>query len=138
MIVVDTNVIASLVLPTSKHTGAATALLRCDREWAAPSLWRSELCNVLTTGVRNGWFGIAQALEALSAAEDLMEGGEFAVTPAEVVKTAVESGCSGYDAEFVVLARDLSVQLVTLDGGILKAFPGIAVSLEDVASGGAA
>ena len=105
MIVVDTNVIASLVLPTSQYTREAIGLLEHDRDWAAPSLWRSEFCNILATGVRNDWFSMAQALEALAAAEDLMEGAEFAVAPAEVVRTAVESRCTGYDSEFVVLKR---------------------------------
>jgi predicted nucleic acid-binding protein len=43
---------------------------------------------------------------------------------------AVSSGCSAYDAEFVVLARELGVSLVTLDKELLDKFPGTAVSPE--------
>ena len=39
-----------------------------------------------------------------------MEGGEFGVPTAEVVRTAIGSGCTAYDCEFVVLARDLGVR----------------------------
>jgi predicted nucleic acid-binding protein len=132
MIVVDTNVIASLVLPTSHHAQAAMSLLGSDRDWAAPLLWRSELCNILATGVRNGWFAADQAGEALTTAEELMEGNDYAVPSTEVLRAAIASGCTAYDAEFVVLARDLGVKLVTLDKAILKAFPAIAVSLHSI------
>ena len=137
MIVVDTNIIASLVLPTSKYTKLAMRLLEKHRDWASPTLWRSEFCNILATGVKNRWFRADQAFEALATAEEVMEGGEYMVPASEVVKTAVESGCTAYDSEFVVLARDFSVPLVTLDSAILKAFPSIATSLHEFSSKGA-
>jgi predicted nucleic acid-binding protein len=129
VIVVDTNVIASLLVPTSEHTVAAMELLEQDREWAAPVLWRSEFCNILATGVRNGWLNAEQATEALASSEELMVGGEFEVPAAEVLRTAISSGCTAYDSEFVVLARELGVKLVTLDRAILKAFPTLALPL---------
>ena len=46
MIVVDTNVISYLLLPTPM-TAAAEGLYQYDSEWSAPLLWRSELRNVL-------------------------------------------------------------------------------------------
>lgn len=132
MIAVDTNVIAALVLPTSESTTAAASLLRSDRDWVAPVLWRSELTNILLTGVRNQWFTLSQALEALSTAEELMDGGEYRVPAPDVLRLASDSGCTGYDCEFVVLARDLDVKLVTLDRQILTSFSEIAVSLGDL------
>jgi len=135
MIVVDTNVIAALVLPTSENTTAAASLLRSDRDWVAPVLWRSELTNILVTGTRNDWFTLGQALEALSAAEEVMEGGEYRVPAPDVLRLASETGCTGYDCEFVMLARDLDVRLVTLDQQILERFPEIATSLVEFTSG---
>lgn len=131
MIVVDTNVIASLVLPTSEQSASAVALLEVDRDWSAPVLWRSEFCNILATGVRNRWLNLEQAHEALRVAEELMEGSGFEVAATEVLETAVASRCTAYDSEFVVLARDLGARLVTLDSSVLKAFPEIAVSLRE-------
>jgi predicted nucleic acid-binding protein len=131
VIAVDTNVIASLVLPTSGTTEAAMEALERDRAWVAPVLWRSEFGNVLATGVRNGWFSLDEALEAWFTAEELMEGGEYSVPVVEAIKLAAGTGCSSYDCEFVVLARDLQVQLVTLDRELLAKFEGLAVSLED-------
>ena len=37
--------------------------------------------------------------------------------------------CSAYDCEFVALAMTLGVKLVTMDGKLLKAFPGHTVAL---------
>ena len=53
MIVVDTNVIAYLLIP-GQHTAAARGTLARDAEWAAPLLWRSELRNVLALYLRKG------------------------------------------------------------------------------------
>ncbi len=135
MIVVDTNVIAALILPTSQHSAAAENLLRDDREWVAPAPWRSELTNILATGVRNDWFTLNQALEALATAEDVMDGGEYRVPATDVLRVASASGCTGYDSEFVVLARDLGIRLVTLDQQVLQKFPEVAVSLSTFDSG---
>ncbi len=129
MIAVDTNVIAALVLPTSQHTREAERLLQMDRDWVAPVLWRSEFTNILATGTRNEWFTLGQALEALATAEALMDGGEYRAPASDVLRLAAATGCTGYDSEFVVVARDLEVRLVTLDQQILRRFPEVAVSL---------
>jgi predicted nucleic acid-binding protein len=52
-----------------------------------------------------------------------------------VLALAAESGCTAYDCEFVALARDLRVKLMTSDGEILAAFPKLAVTIESFASG---
>jgi predicted nucleic acid-binding protein len=130
VIVVDTDVFAALLPPTSGHTEAAMRLPADDREWAAPLLWRSELTNVLATGVRNGWLALSQAFEVLETAEKVIGDNQFAVPADEVLKLAADTGCTGYDCEFALLARELNVQLVTIDRALLEAFPGFAVSLE--------
>ncbi|HSL17869.1 MAG TPA: type II toxin-antitoxin system VapC family toxin [Methylomirabilota bacterium] len=135
MIVVDTNVIASLVLPTGSRTDSAMRLLELDRDWCAPVLWRSELTNVLATGVRTRWFDLDFALQALDAACDVIGDNEFSVPSAPVLELAAETGCTAYDAEFAYLARELSVPLVTLDRQLLRAFPELARSTDDYLSG---
>ena len=51
MIVVDTNIIAYLYLPTEYTEGAESLLIR-EPIWSAPSLWRSEFRNVLALYLR--------------------------------------------------------------------------------------
>lgn len=126
MVVADTNVIITLHLPTD-FSDLALKLLRQDRDWAAPALWRSEMRNVLVRYVRVAGLAINKALEAQARAEALMH--EYMVPSSDVLELAVSSGCSAYDCEFVVLARSLAIKLVTMDQKVLDAFPGLAVPL---------
>lgn len=133
MIVVDTNVVAYLWLP-GDLTAVAEAALRADPEWAAPLLWRSEFRSVLTGATRARRLSLDRATAIASAAEEQFRGREFAVESADVLALSSASGCSAYDCEFVALARDLSVPLVTNDQQVLQAFPEIAVALPDFAA----
>jgi predicted nucleic acid-binding protein len=129
VIVVDTNVVAYLLLEAERTEQAERTLTR-DPEWAAPLLWRSELRNVLATQVRAGRLPLAEARRLQAEAERLLAGGEYAVASGDVLELAAASGCSAYDCEFVALARDLAVPLVTVDRDLLAAFPDRAVPLE--------
>ena len=51
-------------------------------------------------------------------------------SPDNVLEMAAETGCSAYDAEFVVLAKELGVPLVTTDKELLEKFPGTAMTPE--------
>ena len=134
MIVVDTNVIAYLLLP-GDHTGAARAALATDAAWAAPLLWRSELRNVLALYLRQRHLTLADALEVQTAAEELLAGREYAADSAAVLTLAAASGRSAYDCEFVALARALEVPFVTSDRQLLATFPETVVALSSFASG---
>ena len=128
MIVVDTNVLAYLWLP-GQRTPAAENLLRNDPDWNAPLLWRSEFRNVLAACLRRGDLNLETALQIVDGAEGQMRGREFAVPSAQVLARVDESDCSAYDCEFVVLAQELGVALVTSDEKLLKSFPSVAKSL---------
>ena len=75
MIVVDTNVLAYLYLPT-EFTAHAEALLERDPEWVAPVLWRSEFRSILAGYMRRKamTFDDARALQA--EAESLLAGND--------------------------------------------------------------
>ena len=130
MIVVDTNVTAYLWLP-GDLTGAAERLLSEDADWAVPLLWCSEFRSVLAGAVKRKVCRADRAIAIAHAAEEQLTGREFAVESAEVLRLAHESGCSSYDCEFVALARALGVPLVSNDREVLRAFPDIAVPLEN-------
>lgn len=128
MIVVDSNVLAYLYLP-SEYTDAAEALLESDPNWAAPVLWRSEFRNILAGYLRRGRLTYQQAYELQREAEDLMRGAEYEVDSLGVLELVRDSECSAYDCEFVALAMKLGTKLITMDGKLLRSFPGIVAAL---------
>jgi predicted nucleic acid-binding protein len=128
MIVVDTNVMAYLWLP-GDLTPAAEGLLAGDAEWAAPVLWRSEFRSILTGAIKRRALSLARATDIAAAAEAQLSGREFHVESGRVLMLAGRSGCSAYDCEFVALAQELGVSLVTNDKEVLRAFPDTAVPL---------
>ncbi len=129
MIVADTNLIAYLLIAGGRTSQAEVAFER-DPEWAAPPLWRSEFRNVLTLSTRQGMLSMEQAIRTAEKAESLFGGNELPVRSAHVLALASSSGCSAYDCEFVALAQELDVRLVTSDQMVLSKFPSTAVSLE--------
>jgi predicted nucleic acid-binding protein len=128
VIVVDTNIVAALCL-RSAASDAAAATLERDREWQVPRLWRSEFRNVLATLMRVGALDLPTSLRAWESAVSVVGDREYEPTGLEVLRLAEESGCTAYDCEFVAVARDLGVPLVTQDRRLLEAFPEIAISL---------
>lgn len=128
MIVVDTNVIVYLQIEGELTREAERVYLR-DPAWAAPFLWRSEFRNVLALIIRRGGLSLDQAFDVMQSAELLMEGQEFEVPSERVLRLAAQSGCSSYDCEFVALAQDLGVPLVTSDSQLLSKFRSTAVSI---------
>ena len=134
MIVVDTNIIGYLFLTSSKSTLTEQALQK-DSLWAAPLLWRSEMRNVLALYIRKGHLSLADAQQIMIEASDLMQSQEYEVTSNQVLELVNTSTCSACDCEFVVLARDLNVSLLSVDRQILKNFPDTALSLETFVGG---
>jgi predicted nucleic acid-binding protein len=129
VIVVDSNIIAYLYL-TNAWTDQAERLLRRDPDWAAPLLWRSEFRNVLALYLRKRLLTSEDALEIIEQATAMMLGREYDVVSSRVLSLVAQSSCSAYDCEFVALAQDLGVPLVTMDKQILDQFPKVGVSLD--------
>lgn len=125
-LVADTNVLCRLVLP-----GAEVASLvlwwEADEDWRVPRLWRSEFRHVLLKHVRSDLLSSRQAHAFWAEALFRMETLEEEVDGHEVLDLAIRSGCSTYDAEFVVLAQRLECPLLTFDRKLLRLFPDVAV-----------
>ncbi len=130
MIVTDTNVIAYLLL-TGEYSAQAEKALRLDPVWAAPILWRSEFRNVLALYIRKKSLTVGQAIQIFDRADALLDGREYTLSSRSVLELVARSNCSAYDCEFVALAQDLGVSMVTVDKRIPAQFPDVAVSLVD-------
>ena len=60
-----------------------------------------------------------------------MESNEYDVVSNQVLELVAKSILSAYGCEFVALARDLGVKMVTTDKRILKNFPSFCISLNE-------
>lgn len=133
MIVADNNLISYFFLKEPLSPMAA-AVFRKDPDWAAPAFWRSELRSVLGKFMRRGDLTLSDALSVMEDAEYLFWGKEFRVDSGPVLALAHASGCSAYDCEYVHLAQELDVPLVTDDRRLLAAFPGTAIHMHAFAA----
>ncbi len=129
MIVVDTNVIVYLMLE-SKNSSKAKSALRKDSDWIAPILWKSEFRNVLALYMRKGMIALEHARNIMEEAERLMQGGEYTVPSSQILSLVKSSGCTAYDCEYIALAKEFNIQLVTTDKKLLSSFPKTTISLE--------
>lgn len=130
MIVTDTNLIAYFVIRDA-HSELADAAFEANPVWVAPLLWRSEFRNTLANHVQHAGMSLEAALVALHSAEEIISGREYRVSSEKVLELAAKSKCTAYDCEYVALALELGVPLVTADKQLLRTFPKIAVSLEN-------
>lgn len=138
MIVADAMVIAYALVEVPERTDEVNGALEKDATWTSPPLWRSELRNVLLKYVRatseeipGGELSLEDALRKMRVAERLIGGCTVEVETEGVLRLADALGRSGYDAEYVRLAEDLGLRLLTTDGPVLEAFPDVAVHPRD-------
>ncbi len=128
MIVVDTNIISYFYL-NSDYSSIVEQTFKKDPVWSAPLLWKSEFRNVLTFYIKKNIITLTEAIEIFEFAEELLKENEYEINYAQVLSLSHSSGCSAYDCEFVNLAKDLDITLVTEDKKILKNFPESAMSM---------
>lgn len=125
--VVDTNVIAYLLLGTEKFVAEARAFMSTVSEAQAPSLWEAELANVLWMATRQKILTVGEATARLALADSL---GIHSVPSRTLWQGALvrahKAEIAVYDALFVELAAREKLPLATFDAALLKAFPGIA------------
>lgn len=132
MIAVDVNTIAYLWIP-GELTELAEKALERDPHWVTSVLWRSEFRNILAGYIRRGGLDPTAARRCLDGAETQLARYEY-LLPSDLVMSKVRaSTCSAYDCEYVALAEDLRVTLVTSDREILREFPSLTTSLREFA-----
>jgi len=134
VIVVDNDVISYFWLEAGRTEAARKARER-DGDWHAPRLWRSEFRNVLCQHMAHRGLPQADAQQIAEMVEADMDGATYAVSSADVLRLAGEADHPTYDCEYVALAQQLNVTLVTGDRAVAGLFPDTAVLLEDFAAG---
>jgi len=135
-VVVDTNVVAYLLLGTEGFVDEARACFSAVSNPIAPAHWEVELTNVLWMAVRSGILPPEEGPVRLSLARRL---GIESVTTATLCQGAllrsVTSGIAVYDTLFVELAAQTGCPLLTFDKAVIKAFPDIAIRPRDLPEG---
>lgn len=129
MIVVDTNIICLRWLPATE-TSQADTLLERDPDWITAALWRWEFRNVLAGYIRRGSLTTLAAASICASAETTLGPNEKRAQASDVFDLVAQSSCTAYDCEFVAIARQRGVPLITADREILREFPHLAVSLK--------
>ncbi len=127
MIVADVNLVAYLLLG-GPGTELAQQVLERDPTWAAPVLWRSEFRSILASFIRQRGLEIQDAWQAHELAEGLLGPHEYTLAGERVLQLVAASPCSAYDCEYIALAQELGIRLVTSDREVLRHFPQVAVS----------
>lgn len=131
MIVADTNLIVYLFI-TGDQTTLAQDVLARDPHWIVPPLWQSEFRNVLVGYIRRG-MNVSQANEIMKDAMLTLENRQVMPSSEKIFELVSKSDCTAYDCEFVALAQQLDIALVTADKQLRKQFPNSTMSLEEFA-----
>ena len=132
-VVVDTNVLAYLVLEDEAHVEAIHAVLAGFDTILAPSHWQAELLSAFWLTVRSGRMTADQALVYFRCVRGLVQ----VEVPVEelhevALRLALEEDHSPYDTLFVALAHREDAPLLTYDRKLIERFPEVALRPEDL------
>ena len=130
MIIVDVNLIGALFLQ-SEQAPLASRIFEKDPDWYAPLLWQSEMRGLITSYLRHKLITLDEAAQIMDEAHALMVDHERYISSNLVFELVSISKCTSYDCEYVALARETNLTLVTSDKQVVGAFPGIAVFPQD-------
>ncbi len=129
MIVPDASIVSAFLFPKDGFHHMAVAVRDKDSDWHCPELVFSEVRSVALKHHRKG-----DTLDSVIARCNLVAAtvSVYRMHSFSVLQVAVEGSLWVYDAEYVALARQLNVRLVTTDASVLDRFPAVAISPEDL------
>jgi predicted nucleic acid-binding protein len=122
MIVVDASVVAYLFIE-GELTDVVRELYRVDAEWVTPPILNHEILSILAAvgteeqsshSVEVIWRDVRALLAARQHVPD----------PVNSLRLAVEFGISGFDAQYLSLAQQLNLPLITGDARLIEAMRG--------------
>ena len=134
MILVDTNVVAYLLVDGDQST-AARELQTRDPDWRSEAFLLVEFTNVLASMVVTKRTTPSSAEALLDGALALFDGKFTRAPHAMVLALAVRYRVSAYDARFLAVADQLGQRLVTEDRKLRSAAPSLTQSLREAVSG---
>lgn len=130
MIVVDANLIGYFFIAT-EDSALAMQVFEKDPDWYAPLLWQSEVRSAVSKYVRFKNMSLEEAQNTMDEAHDFMLEHERYVSSNVVLELMSTSTCTTYDCEYVALAKEMNLTLVTFDKEVVRDFPKIAIFPQD-------
>lgn len=134
MLVVDTNVVVSLLL-NGPFSEQARALYAADPDWRSEAFLMTELANVLASQFKLRDMPLPDALDLLSRADALMADGLVEIPHGAALTLATQLGVSAYDARYLVVAQRLQTRLVTEDAKLRRKAPDLTCSIAEALAG---
>lgn len=130
MVLVDTNVLFSLVVETELSKGAVRLYER-DADWHSERHALVELTNVLVRYVRNDRMAPDEARTALALAESVIAAHVHSVPDSDALEGSLRHRVSAYDGRFLVAAEAFETRLVTEDVKLRNAAPTLTIALAE-------
>lgn len=130
MVLVDTNILAYLLIEDERTT-RARALLESDPDWHSESYVIVEMLNVLATNMRARRLSLRSAMIILEQAQGVVAAGLHFANHRDVLALVARFKVSAYDARFLLIAEELDVPLVTEDTKLRNAAPMLTQSLTE-------
>lgn len=131
--VVDTNVVAYLLLGTPTFVDESRLCFERIDTPLAPAHWEAELANVVWMAVKAGVLSAVDAPARLGLSRRLgIESVATTTLSQGALLRAIESGIAVHDTLFVELAARSSCPMITFDKAVLKAFPEVAYRPRDL------
>ena len=130
MIIADNNIIVPIFLD-EPHSSTCEELYEKEARWITPYLWQSEFKHVLTRSVKIEQFTIEGARQVFETADSAFSPLQQAVDHKQSFDLSLRYRLSGYDGEYVWLAENLQLPLVTFDKEVLKRASHVAVHPEE-------
>jgi predicted nucleic acid-binding protein len=129
MIVVDSTIITFLFLE-GELTELVKELHRIDSEWISPPILNHEMLNILAVvGIEDQ--AIAPMEQIWRDMRALLGSRQQVPDPLRSLHLAIELEVSGYEAQYVALAQQLDIPLVTEEQRLLKHLPDLCLSIEE-------
>ena len=129
MIVVDSSVISFLFLE-GELTESVKELHRIDSEWITPPILNHEMLNILAVVGTADQAG-APMEEIWRDIRALLGSRQQVPDPLRSLHLAIELKISGYEAQYVALAQQLNMPLVTEEQRLLEQLPDLCLSIEE-------
>jgi predicted nucleic acid-binding protein len=121
MIVADASVVTFLFLE-GELSGIAREIFMIDSEWITPPILNHEMLNIFAAV--GSVEGNVQGMEELWREARVVLGARQQIPdPQRSLRLAIETGISGYQAQYLALAHQLRLPLLTTDLLLLDLLP---------------